>query len=76
MERIAVSSSNIASAGFDETTHEMEIGFKRKGGGESVYSYPNVTHAQWADFLQATSKGTWFSQNLRGNPNHPATKIG
>lgn len=62
MIRQSVSSSNIASIGYDAGTQTLEIEFH--GGG--VYQYYGVSMSLYGDFMRASSHGTFFHQNIRG----------
>lgn len=61
MERIRVSSSNLASVGYDPSTQTLEVEF-RDG---SVYQYSAVSSAVYAHLMSASSHGSYFSQNIR-----------
>lgn len=62
MERIAVeNSSNIVSAGYDETDHILEIEFKDGG----VYKYLDVPLEVFDSFMNSESKGKFFHQNIK-----------
>lgn len=57
MQRDAVSSSNIMSAGYDPASETMEIEFK----DGAVYQYYNVSEHLYAQFESAPSKGQFFN---------------
>jgi len=61
MERTSVSSSNIASVGYDKKTSTLEVEFK--GGG--IYQYYNVPATVHAGFLSAESVGKHFHANVK-----------
>ncbi len=61
MERIPVSSSNITSIGYDPNTLTLEIEFVHGG----VYQYFDVPQAYYDSLMQADSKGTYLSQNVK-----------
>ena len=56
MDRDAVSSSNIMSAGYDPDSETLEIEFK----GGAVYQYYNVSQHLYDEFQSAPSKGQFF----------------
>lgn len=69
MNRTPVKSSTIASVGYDETDHVLEVEFARGG----VYQYrpsgrhPNGVPAETAmGMLTADSVGTYFAENVKG----------
>ena len=61
MTREPVTSSNIASIGYDTNTKTLEIEFKHSG----VYLYHNVPIAVHKEFMGAESKGKYFAQNIK-----------
>lgn len=63
MNRVNVSSSNIASVGYDEASSTLEIEFV--GGG--LYQYDDVSKEVYEEFLNADSKGKFFAQNIKGS---------
>ena len=62
MERQIVSSSNIASIGYDDTTSTLEIEFLN----ESVYHYYDVPHREYQSLMQAESHGKYLAANIKG----------
>jgi hypothetical protein len=56
MIRIPVSSSNIASIGYDQGTQTLEVEFL-KG---SVYQYFDIPQAIYEEFISAESKGKYL----------------
>jgi hypothetical protein len=62
MRRHRVDSSAISSVGYDPRSRILEVEF-RSG---AVYDYSGVTPRLWAAFLEAPSKGTFFSRRIRG----------
>jgi hypothetical protein len=69
MERLAVSSSNLASVGYDNTSLTLEVEFNHGG----VYQYYNVTEDVYFDLLNADSIGSYFSNNIRKD--YPTHKV-
>jgi hypothetical protein len=61
MEMVAVKSSNVKSVGYDSSSKILVIEFF--GGG--VYQYFEVPADVHADFMEAPSKGKFFSQHIK-----------
>ena len=61
MERTPVSSSTIASIGYDHESETLEIEFH--GGG--IYQYPGVPEKVHQELMIAGSKGTYFDRNIK-----------
>lgn len=61
MDRDAVSSSNIMSAGYDPESETLEIEFK----DGAVYQYYNVSEHLYEQFQAASSKGQFFHIYIR-----------
>lgn len=61
MNRESVSSSNLESVGYDETTQTLEIMFKQG----SVYQYNNVPKSVYDGLMSASSKGKYFAQYIK-----------
>ena len=61
MERIAVSSSNISSVGYDANSSTLEIEFHSGG----VYQYEGVPQSEYDVFIAADSKGKYFNANIK-----------
>ena len=76
-------SSRIDAIGFNRTDGTLYIVFKpqeRKtcrftGGEAGVYRYPNTSEEFFASFAAASSKGAFFSREIR-TPEMPYEKIG
>jgi hypothetical protein len=62
MERTPVDSSNIASIGYDEDTNTLEIEFHNGG----VYQYFDVPFAVYDGIMDASSKGQYLAQQIKG----------
>ena len=60
IERTAVQSSNIVSAGYDPESQTMVIEFRT-----GLYRYEGVPQSDWDFFMEAPSKGSHFSRVLR-----------
>ena len=70
MDRESVSSSNIASIGYDADSETLEVEFL-KGG--KVYHYFNVPKFVHEQLMQADSVGTFFNAEIRDTyPSSPA----
>lgn len=59
MNRILVNSSNIKSIGYDSGSLEVEF---HSGG---IYQYRNVPEPIYNAFMRASSKGSFFDQNIK-----------
>jgi len=70
MNREPVSSSNIASVGYDADSQTLEIEF----ASGSVYQYYNVGPDLYQQFLIAPSKGQFLSMYIRNA--YPFSKVG
>ena len=70
MTRQPVSSSNIASIGYDEGSQTLEIEFHSSG----VYQYYGVPKSLYTGLMNASSHGTYFHQHIRGH--YGDTKVG
>lgn len=70
MNREPVSSSNVASVGYDEATQILEVEFVNG----SVYQYYNVGNALFEQFMQAASKGQFLNIYIR--PSYPYSRVG
>jgi len=62
IQRQRVSSSDIASIGFDETTVTLEIEFHATG----VYRYFSVPKPVCEELSATPSPGKYFVQNIKG----------
>lgn len=61
MERIPVSSSNLASVGYDPCCAVLEVEFNHGG----VYQYSGVPEEIFQGLMSAGSHGTFFSQFVK-----------
>ena len=64
MERTPVSSSNIASVGYDESSERLEIEFLKTG---QVYEYYNVPSFVYEGLVNAPSVGAYFNAEIKGS---------
>lgn len=62
MERQAVSSSSIASVGYNAEAETLEVEFSRTG---AVYEYYNVPAFMYERLMEAPSVGTFFHAEIR-----------
>lgn len=69
MQRQSVTSSNIASIGYDESAQTLEIEF-RDGG---IYQYYDVPKEVYEEFINAGSHGKYFHAHIRDE--YPHSKI-
>ncbi len=61
MTRVPVTSSNIRSVGYDESTKTLEIEFNSGG----VYQYFDVPSTIHAGLIAASSVGSYFDVNVK-----------
>lgn len=62
MQMTPVSSSNIASIGYDDSTSALFVQFNHGG----TYKYSGVPHDVYEDFLSAGSPGSFFASDIKG----------
>lgn len=62
MERQAVSSSNLASVGYDPSSETLEVEFVSSG---KVYEYYNVPQFMYERLMEAGSHGQFFNAEIR-----------
>lgn len=70
MNREPVSSTNVASIGYDEATQTLEVEFVNG----SVYQYYNVGNALFEQFMHSSSKGRFLNTYVR--PSYPFSRVG
>ncbi len=63
MNRVSVSSSNIAQIGYSPESSTLEILFHTG----SVYQYFNVPASVYSALMNAYSKGTYFAQSIKNS---------
>ena len=61
MKRENVSSSNLASVGYDAENQILEIEFNHGG----VYQYYDVPQDEYDSLMSASSHGSYFYHNIR-----------
>ena len=69
MRRRSVSSSSVASVGYDPETRTMEIEFH----SGSVYEYQEVPPEVFQALMEAPSKGRFFANEIRGQ--YPSSRV-
>lgn len=69
MIREPVTSSNIASIGYEESSLTLEIEFIKSG----VYEYSDVPPHVYTELITATSIGVYFNANIKNK--YPTTRI-
>lgn len=70
MNRVKVSSSNIASVGYDESSKTLEIEFT----GGRIYQYAKVPEVAFRELVKASSPGSYFKDNIRER--YPTARLG
>ena len=63
MNRTPVSSSNVASVGYDPNTLTLEVEFK----DGSVYQYFDVPETVYQELMRASSVGTFLHANIKNS---------
>lgn len=63
MERQIVSSSNLASIGYEAGNEILEVEFNHGG----VYQYFDVPQDVYQELMDASSHGVYFSANIRND---------
>jgi uncharacterized protein len=63
MIKTPVSSSNVASVGYDQNTMTLEVEFK----SGSVYQYFDVPEGVYREMMSADSIGTYLNQNIKNS---------
>lgn len=61
MERQRVSSSNLASVGYDPISQTLEIEFNHGG----IYQYSGFPISEHQGLMAASSHGSYFVQNIK-----------
>jgi hypothetical protein len=69
VDRLPVSSSNLASVGYDETGQVLEVEFRHGG----VYQYIGVSAAVFDEFMAADSLGRYLAKNIK--PRYPFRRM-
>ena len=61
MERVSVSSSNIASVGYDDASQNLEVEFLTG----AIYEYYGVPGSVYQELVNASSVGGYFAQRIK-----------
>jgi hypothetical protein len=61
MNRTPVSSSNLASVGYDSSTQVLEVEFLHG----SIYQYSGIPSSVYVDLMAASSHGSYFDQYVK-----------
>jgi hypothetical protein len=61
MERLSVSSSNLAAVGYDPSTKTLEVEFN----SGSIYRYSGVSLSVFNALMAAESHGKYFNAHIR-----------
>jgi hypothetical protein len=61
MDRVKVSSSNLASVGYDSSTMTLEVEFLNGG----IYQYSNVPAHVQSGLMSASSHGSYFDTHIK-----------
>jgi lysyl-tRNA synthetase class 2 len=59
-----VASSTVSAVGYDETTGELFIVYRRTG---EIYVYLDVPAAEYERLLNAQSKGAYLNMRIKGH---------
>jgi hypothetical protein len=70
MDRELVASSNLLSAGYDETAETLEVEFSNG----TVYQYYNIGRMMFDQFMQASSKGQFLNIYIKNA--YPYSRVG
>ena len=62
MDRQSVSSSNLASVGYDPNSETLEVEFKNG----SIYQYYNVPQFMYERLMEAGSVGNFLNTQIKG----------
>lgn len=63
MQRIAVTSSNVAEVGYDPSSMTLEVAFH----SGSIYQYFDVPGTVYIELMQATSVGKFLHAHIKNN---------
>ena len=72
MNRKPITSSRIASVGYDPKKKILEVEFA-KGG--QIYQYHPITEEGYIQMMKAESVGIWFQKNIVEAKNITTTKL-
>lgn len=71
MEMKDIESGLIRRLGHDPVANVLRIEFKNG----VTYDYQNFDSDHYGQLSQSDSKGKWYHANLRGNADHPYSKL-
>ena len=63
MKRQSVVSTNVASVGYNQHLHVLEIEFSRG----AIYRFLDVPRSVYRELMETSSKGHFINENLRGH---------
>lgn len=66
MNRVSVSSSNIASVGYDQSSQTLEVEFN----SGAIYEYYDVPEFIYQELISASSVGGYFAQQIKNAYNY------
>jgi hypothetical protein len=69
MDRLPVSSSNLASVGYDEVGQVLEVEFRHGG----VYQYVGVSPTVFDELMAADSLGSYLARRIK--PRYPFRRV-
>jgi hypothetical protein len=61
MDRVPVSSTDVASIGYDLDSQTLEVEFNSGG----IYQYFQVSRGTYEEFINASSKGKYLHLNIK-----------
>lgn len=61
MERIRVSSSNLAAIGYDPDTETLEVEFLNA----TIYEHKNVPQMVYEELMNSSSHGTYYNRTIK-----------
>ena len=70
MQRDPVSSSNVVSIGYDESSQTLEVEFRNSG----IYQYYNVNAELCRQLMEASSKGQFINTYIKNS--FPYSRVG
>ena len=70
-EQAIAGSSMVVAVKYDPQALKLRVRFK----GNSIYEYDNVANDLYAAMMAAPSKGTFFWENIRENPEIPYRRV-
>jgi hypothetical protein len=70
VDRLPVSSSNLASVGYDEVGQVLEVEFRHGG----VYQYTGVSKSVFDELMAADSLGRYLATRIK--PRYPFRRVG